>query len=741
MKRRLGRACLLPTAILLMTTLPAPAATGDLLTLAGGFTGDGGPATGAVLRSPNGIAVDASGALYVADRTDRRVRKVVPSGTVSTVVGNGGRGAPAGRGDGGAATAASLVSPQDVTVDPAGNVYVSDVDSSGVRGRIRKVDTTGKISTFAGGGISPDLYGIMPLEVGPATALVIRPSGLTVDPSGNLYLSDTLYHRVRKVDALTGIATIVASIGHYTPNGSYAGDGGPAAAAKLAYPQGLAWYGNALYIADLLNHRIRKVDLSTPEMPIVTFAGTGVQCGVVEEGALATETNLCYPSGLSVDGAGDIYLTEALGYAVPGSRVRKIDAATGTITTVAGTGFSGFSGDGGPATSAQISSVVDVAAYPDGGFVISDTGNKRIRRVDAVGVIQSIAGAGTAVGDGGPATQAGLAFPRGMEAAPDGSLYIADTTNRRVRKVSPSGVITTVAGNGLCPVSGDGGPATDAAICGVTHVTLDGAGNLYIASTTRIRKVDVATGIISTIAGNGYYPFQAQQPLGEGEPATSVAIYAYGMALDTDGTIYYVDGVRDRVRRIDPSGNIWTVAGTGPYAYNGDNIPATTANIHPQDVELFAGALYIADGFNNRVRRVELQGPSAGIITTVAGGGQCQASCADTTLPRGDGGPATTAWMAFTEGIAFDGAGNLYIAETSAYKVRRVGAGADGIVDGDGDEIITTIAGTGREGFAGDDPVPATQAMLDSPTDVVVMPDGRIVIVDHDNNRIRAISL
>jgi sugar lactone lactonase YvrE len=336
-------------------------------------------------------------------------------------------------------------------------------------------------------------------------------------------------------------------------------------------------------------------------------------------------------------------------------------AAPGDISTVSGTGTAGFSGDGGPATSAQLNEPHAVAVDSSGNRYIADTLNNRARKVDGSGAITTVAGTGTEgfSGDGGPATSAELGYPNGVAVDDAGNLYIADLSNNRVRKVDGSGTITTVAGTGAQDFSGDGGPATSAEIAGPNGVAVDDAGNVYIADTSnhRVRKVD-ASGTISTVAGTGSADFS-----GDGGPATSAKINSpSALALDDTGNLYIADQGNNRVRKVDSSGTITTVVGNGGGGFSGDGGPATSAELaNPLGVEVDgSGNLYIGDFYNHRVRKVN----SSGTITTVAGTGTAGFS--------GDGGPATSAEQNYPRGVAVDGSGNLFVADTGNQRVRKV---------------------------------------------------------------------
>jgi sugar lactone lactonase YvrE len=342
-----------------------------------------------------------------------------------------------------------------------------------------------------------------------------------------------------------------------------------------------------------------------------------------------------------------------------------------------------------------------------------------------------VAGNGTAGYSGDNLSAAGSQLNNPYSVAVDaaGNFYIADSRNNRIRKVTPGGLITTVAGNGNPGYSGDNGPATAAELRWPSGVALDSAGNLYIADygNSRIRMVTAATGIITTVAGNGTFGYN-----GDNIAATSAELGGpAGLRLDAAGNLYIADQFNNRIRKVTAaSGIITTVAGNGygggtgdcGGGYNGDNIAASSAELYcPADVALDgAGNLYIADYGNHRIRMVAA---ATSIITTVAGNGVYGFS--------GDGGPATSTQLFYPEGVALDAAGNLYIADSANYRLRMVTAATG---------IITTVAGNGTQGYSGDNG-PANNAELDYPAAVVLDPAGNLYIADINNQRIRAVSV
>ncbi len=325
-----------------------------------GFSGDGGPATMAELLGPSGVVSDKNNNFYIADNDNNRIRKVdAITGIITTVAGNGSYGFA---GDGGPAVSASLKQPTGIAIDAGGNLYIADYYNS----RIRKVDaSTGVITTIAGNG-SVGFGG----DGGPAVSANIQlPTGVAVDAGNNVYIADEFNHRIRKVDALTGIITTIAGNGI----AGFSGDGGLAISAELFEPYGISLdAGSNLYIAEYGNNRIRKVEAGTGI--ISTVAGTGIQ-GYNGDGLSGLSTNLTAPTGITVDIFGNLYIADL------SQRVLRMDAVTGIITTIAGNGTQGFSGDGGPAVNAQLFNSWAVFINGNGDLYIGDLANNRVRKV------------------------------------------------------------------------------------------------------------------------------------------------------------------------------------------------------------------------------------------------------------------------------------------------------------------------------------------------------------------------
>jgi len=341
---------------------------------------------------------------------------------------------------------------------------------------------------------------------------------------------------------------------------------------------------------------------------ITTFAGNGSPT-FSGDGGPATAAGI-QPHDVAIDNAGNIYVVDRP------ARIRKINTA-GIISTYAGTGIAGYSGDGGAATAAQLSYSNSIMMDNKGNLFISDGLNNAIRKIDASGIITTIAGTGAGgySGDGGPATAARFEDPYSV--FPDtinGNIYIADGYNSAIRMIDTSGIITTIAGNGTSGYSGDGGPATAASLNYSTCVFVTTAGEIYFMddNNNRLRKIDTS-GIITTVAGNGTAGYT-----GDGGPATAAEINdPFNFTIDECGDIFISDIGNNVVRMVNPSGIISTFCGTGTAGYSGDGGPATAAEIYNNSGFVFdkQGYLYLADGTNLRVRRIDNVLPEPSAIT------------------------------------------------------------------------------------------------------------------------------
>ena len=344
--------------------------------------------------------------------------------------------------------------------------------------------------------------------------------------------------------------------------------------------------------------------LNTNAQIITTVAGNGNGPGVGigdfgGDGGQATSAELNIPTGVIIDATGNLYISDYWN-----ERIRKVNTS-GIITTFAGNGTDSYSGDGGQATNAELSSPMQLAIDRLGNLYFAALFNNRIRKIDSQGIITTVAGNGTASysGDGGQATNATLNEPSGVTIDSSGNLYIADTGNNLIRKVNTSGIISTVVGNGTHGFNGDGGQATDAELNYPSSITLDATGNLYIvdAGNGRIRKVN-NIGIISTIAGTSMQGFS-----GDGGQATNATLSnPSALAIDSIGNLYISDEDNYRIRMVNTSGIISTIAGNGTRGFSGDGGQATDAELFdPKGLILDnLGNLYVADNGNSRIRKV-----------------------------------------------------------------------------------------------------------------------------------------
>jgi sugar lactone lactonase YvrE len=470
--------------------------------------GDGGPANAAYLLAPRSVSVDAQGNVYIADTQNHRIRIVRGDGTIATFAGAGVAG---NSGDGGNAAAAQFSTPQGVLAAADGSVYVSDTGNS----RVRRISSDGTIQAFAGAhsGFSGDN--------GPAQlAELSEPVGLAEGPDGSIYIADTANNRIRRVDPGGQITTVAG-----TQNGvgrgvsclpgsaaCYSGDGGLAANARLNLPRGLAvGPDGTLYIADTANQVVRKVD---PSGTISTIVGATFDTSGRVYPQPAMKAYIGRPDNVATLSDGSLLISSS-------DLIRL--GTDGIVNTYRGGAFNGLAGDGSPNLAVTVGK--DAVAY------FSDSENNVVMSAAQSGASwQVVAGQlyyGTGT-EGGPATAPGLNSPQGMAIASDGTVYVADTFNHRIRKISPGGIIRTIAGTGVQGFSGDGGPAVSARLAFPDGVAVDASGTVYIADTQNraIRKV-TPDGIINTLASgsHGGIPFDL-----DGYPRNLVA--------DANGNLY-----------------------------------------------------------------------------------------------------------------------------------------------------------------------------------------------------------
>ena len=717
MRRFIGVFAVLLAALLLSVSALAQQ-TQDIISTAIG----GGPnditAVDANLYTPDAVAVDSAGNYYIAVYYNHRVFKVNTKGIITVVAGTGYSGY-SGDGVKGGAAQAFLSYPQGVAVDKSGNVYIADYGNY----VIRKVDTTNTITTIAGEAGQCNYNG----DGSPATKFdLCHPVQLALDSAGaNLYIADSQNFRIRKLVLSSDTISTVAGDG----TEGFSGDGGPATDAELNYPDGIAIdSAGDLFIADTDNRRIREVTESNGD--INTIAGNGTQ-GCSGNGGSALSAELDVPINLVVTANG-----KTVTFPDQYCQVVRQFTVNGAINFVAGNGTAGFSGDNGPATSAELNYPQGIAATSTSGqFLIADDNNYRIREFTVNGNINTVAGNGSCctetVTNGVAPSGVQFNYPFGVYEDSSQNIFVADTSNCMLRElVDKTDLVDFFAGlppnpNPQCGYNGDGGLAVDAKLYSPLGSAEDSSGNVYIADYNNclVRKVNAKTGDISTFAGlvvNGTSPECGYD--GDGGPATSAKLNGpYSVYVDSQNNVYIADRSNHVIREVT-NGIINTVAGVGgKCAYGGDSGPAVDAFLcYPSGVTTDpAGNFFIADEYNCRVREVNV---ATGIINTVAGNGGCSYS--------GDG-PATEEELNYPQGVAVDPNDNLFIGDTNNHLVRWVSAGG----------LMTTIAGIPQSaGFDGDG-IPATSSQLYYPAGVFEQPvSGNYLIADQYNFRIRGVS-
>ncbi|MBI4851018.1 MAG: IPT/TIG domain-containing protein [Acidobacteria bacterium] len=731
---------------------------GQITTFAGGvpFLGDGGDALESSLNRPEGVAVDGAGNIFVVDSSNHRIRMIDTAGVITTIAGNGVRGFT---GDGTSALAASLNLPKSIALDSSGNLFIADFGNS----RVRRVDAiTGIITTVAGNGIR-SFSG----DNGLATNASLRfPQGITVDLAGNILIADTGNNRIRRVDSQTGLITTIAGNGNKT----IGEDGAIATSTAIGAVEIIAVdSSNNIFFLASSSGRIRRINPST--QTITTVVGDGTK-GFAGDGGAATTAKLNSPEDFKIDTLGNIFISDSVN-----SRIRRVDAKTGVIATVAGSGELAFGGDGGAATTSSLNLPKSIAVDGLGNLIISDTGNNRIRRVTVDGIITTIAGNGTnSFTLKGSVMDTRFDYPEAMVIDQEGFIYIADTFNNRVVVIDTNkGIADTLVGDDdVDPNLGDDGlgeefgeddgsnsdnddsdggdgddgddggddgddggdDGDDGDDGGDDGRVLEGSAldinlrfpsgiavdedNLYISDTGRnmIQRVDLNTGMITIFAGTGASGFSGDNGL-----ATKARLNSpHGLALDSEGNLFVADSDNRRIRRIDiQTGMITTIAGTGMMGSAGDGGMAKAAQfVFPRSLAIDSkGNLYIVDSDDSRVRKIDTNG----IITTIAGNGMDDFS--------GDGGVATSASLRLPKGIVVDDAGNIFISDSENDRIRRVDVQTG---------IISTIAGTGTTGFSGDGNL-ASQARLNSPYALALDSNSSLFVLDTFNNAIRVMKL
>jgi len=614
--------------------------------LAGNIGGPGnadGAGDVARFSFPDGVAVDSTGNVYVADQFNHTIRKVTPAGVVTTLAGTAGM---AGSADGTGA-AARFNGPSGVAVDSAGNVYVADEANF----TIRKVTAAGVVTTLAGtAGMAGSADGTG------AAARFNNPGGVATDSTGNVYVADSDNETIRKITAAGVVSTLAGTAGMV---GSADGTG---AVARFNSPTGVAVdsAGN-VYVADQKNDTIRRV---TASGVVTTLAGTAGMVGSADGTGAAARFNS--PAGVAVHGAGNVYVADQFNYTI-----RKV-TATGVVTTVAGTpGFPG-SADGTHAA-ASFGSPAGMAVDSTGNVYVADESNSTLRRVTAAGDVTTLAGTAGLFGNtDGTGAAARFNNPIGVAVDGAGNVYVADQSNYTIRKITAAGDVTTLAGTAGLGGGADGTGAA-ARFNNPIGVAIDSAGNVYVADSNNdtLRKITTA-GVVTTLAGTA-----GLSGSGDGMGAAARFKGPAGVAIDSAGNIYVADQFNDTLRKVTAAGVVTTLAGTAGFSGSADGTGAAARFNNPIGVATDStGNVYVADSGNDTIRKVT----AAGVVTTLAGTAGLSGS-AD--------GTGAAARFNFPRGVAVDSSGNVYVADTGNSLIRKLTPNG----------TTTTVAGTA--GMAG----------------------------------------
>jgi sugar lactone lactonase YvrE len=644
---------------------------GPLALLAGAVGGPGssdGQGVNARFNNPFSVATDSAGNIYVADNYNETIRKITPTGLVSTLAGTAGlSGATDGTGSG-----ARFAGPAGVAVDSAGNVYVADAGNY----TIRKITAAGVTSTFAG---TAQQYGSAD---GTASAARFSfPYGLALDVAGNLYVADTSNQTIRKITPAGAVSTLAGTAGQ---SGAADGNG---SAAKFNFPQGIAVDpSGVVYVADTANDTIRKI---TPAGMVTTLAGSAAHPGTADGTGAAAAFNL--PMGLVTDPAGNLYVADS-----SGNTVRKVTPA-GVVTTLAGTaGQHGFmDGTGG---AARFGFPQGITIDPAGSLYVADTINT-IRKISTAAVVTTLAGVaaqtGSIDGAGGIARFNSL---HGITTDSAGNAYVADGANQTIRKITRGAVVSTFAG-----VAASGGfPGSNSVFNLPNGVASDSAGNLYVADTNNaaIRKITPA-GVVSTLAGAN----NGTSGSADGTGAAAQFKNPTAIAADSTGTVYVADTGNLTIRKITAAGVVTTLAGTAGSAGSADGNISQFGSPSGLAIDT-AGNVYVADAGNQTIRRIT----PAGIVSTVAGA-TGQTGSAD--------GAGSVARFNNPSGLAIDSSGNIYIADGNNDTIRKMTPNG----------VVTTVVGTPGSAGVSLGPLPGS---LDLPRYLAVLAGPGVTLLETD---------
>jgi hypothetical protein len=596
-----------------------------------------GAGTDAEFFGPYGVAVDSAGNAYVADTFNQTIRKVSPTGVVATLAGLA--GSPGS--EDGTGSAARFNDPYGVAVDSNGNVYVADSGNNTIR-RIRPVGTNWVVSTIAG------LAGILGSTDGTGTiAQFNEPSGVAVDRAGNVYVADSGNDTIREVTPVGTNWVVTTLAGLADIAGSADGIG---SVARFWHPEGVAVdSADNVYVGDFLNNTIRKL---TPD-GVTTLAGLAGSPGGADGTGSAARFN--DPYGVAVDGAGNVYVADS-----GNNTVRKI-TSPGLVTTVAGSGSTSQGGADGTGSEARFYDPYDVAVDGSGNVYVADEFNSTIREITSLRVVSTIAGsAGNYGTNDGVGTDTRFYLPQAVAVDSAGNVYVADTWNETIRKVTSEGVVSTLAGSPGLSGSADG-TGSDARFWYPEGVAVDSSGNVYVADTynATIRKVTSA-GVVTTLVGMAGYI-----GANDGTGSDAQFLYPHGVAVDSNGNVYVADSGNNTIREIIPVGTTWlvsTIAGLAGIVGSTDGAGSAALFDDPLGVAVDTnGNVYVADSGNNTIREITPVG-TTWLVSTIAGSAGIIGST---------DGVGSAALFNFPVGVAVDSAGNVYVADTYNNTIRK----------------------------------------------------------------------
>ncbi|WP_051313084.1 SMP-30/gluconolactonase/LRE family protein [Sporocytophaga myxococcoides] len=582
-------------------------------TLAGLSLDADGPAAMSGFSSPNGVAIDSKGNVYVAEADNNKIRKISAQGIVSTFAGDGGWGKQDGEGKN-----ARFMYPWGIAIDTEDNVYVSELGGH----RVRKITPDGVVSTLAGNGDAGSLDGTG------TEARFIAPSSLVVDGTGTVYVADTRNNKIRKITPEGVVSTLAGK------NTSGFADGA-GADAMFSNPSGIAIDANGnLFVADYYNDKIRKI---TPDGTVSTFAGStdGRTNGDL---SVAKFSN---PYGIAIDAEGNMYIGEE------GNNVIRKISKEGIVSTYAGTG--GIGDKDGNATSANFYNPHGIAVDAAGNVYVADIRNHKIRKVTQQGIVSTIGGIGYARSVDGTVPNVRFKSPTGVTINEQGIIYIADEI--KIRKLTPAGVATTLAGSDKYGSSD--GTGAEATFNDIKGITIDAIGNLFVTDDHKIRKI-TPEGIVTTFAGSDTEGFV------DGNGTDALFDNPFGLTIDAKGNLYVADQYNNSIRKITPNGDVSTFAGAKQGGYkDGKGLDARFSSPHGIGIDK-NGNLYVADKSNHRIRKINPEGE----VSTLAG----------SMFQESWDGTGASAAFSSAVGICVDSSDNVYVTQTGTanFKIRKV---------------------------------------------------------------------